>query len=127
MEKIHYKCLQSIELQPLCDSPSTLSAPKVFWVSEEVLSIDDVTGGSSRASCSSGQQFRQPVQVQANSASWEAESNFVDKVTDAAATSENYLKPAILKQRFKAQEPANGSSVINRTTEKAAVAEEAKE
>ena len=133
-KKIHYK-MHKVKKNWVAIGVTTLAlivAPKVLGLEAGLVHADDVKQVAvQEPAAAQDSGSGQPVQVQANSASQlEAEkSTSADKVTDAAVASEKTVETAANTEataQTDAQEPAKPAVEEAATTEKAAVAEEAK-
>jgi len=133
-KKIHYK-MHKVKKNWVAIGVTTLAlivAPKVLGLEAGLVHADDVKQVAvQEPAAAQDSGSGQPVQVQANSASQlEAEkATSADKVVDAAVASEKTAETAANTEaaaQTDAQEPAKPAVAEAATTEKAAVAEEAK-
>ncbi|MCY7027701.1 glycoside hydrolase family 70 protein [Streptococcus sanguinis] len=133
-KKIHYK-MHKVKKNWVAIGVTTLAlivAPKVLGLEAGLVHADDVKQVAvQEPTAAQDSGSGQPVQVQANSASQlEAEkATSADKVVDAAVASEKTAETAANTEaavQTDAQEPAKPAVAEAATTEKAAVAEEAK-
>ena len=133
-KKIHYK-MHKVKKNWVAIGVTTLAlivAPKVLGLEAGLVHADDVKQVAvQEPAAAQNSGSGQPVQVQANSASQlEAEkATSADKVVDATVASEKTAETAANTEaavQTDAQEPAKPAVAEAATTEKAAVAEEAK-